>query len=62
MCPDAFHCRYTHSRCRSSRPKRTMQGTTDVRSPIRISLTAVHSILKYMVREPSCMDICDVFF
>ena len=27
-----------------------MQETTDARSPIRISLTAVHSISKYTVR------------
>lgn len=62
MYPDAFHCRCTHLRCRSSRPKRTTEGTTDVRSPIRISLTAVHSILKYTVRELSCLDKCDVIF
>ena len=61
MCSDAFHCRCTHSRCRSSKPKRTMQETTDVRSPIRISLTAVHSILKYLVREASSLDKCDVY-
>lgn len=59
---DAFHCRCTHSRCRSSRPKRTMQETTDVRSPIRISLTAVPSILKCAVREPFCLGKCDFFF
>lgn len=62
ICSDAFHCRCTHSRCRSSKPKRTTQETTDVRSPIRISLTAVHSILKYMVREASSLDKCDIFF
>lgn len=32
-----------------------------MRSPIRISLTAVHSILKYMVREASSLDKCDVY-
>lgn len=60
--PDVFYCRYTHSRCKSSRPKRTMQETTDARSAIRISLTAVHSILKCAVRDPSCLDKCDFFF
>lgn len=39
-----------------------MQETTDVRSPIRISLTAVHLILKYTVRELSHLDKHDVFF
>ena len=62
VCSDAFHCRCTHSRCRSSKPKRTTQETTDVRSPIRISLTAVHSILKYTVREASSLDKCGFFF
>lgn len=59
VCLDAFHCRCTHLRCRSSRPKRTMQEITDARSPIRISLTAVHLILKCMVRESSCLDKCN---
>lgn len=39
-----------------------MQETTDVRSPIRISLTAVRLILKYTVRELSHLDKRDVFF
>ena len=33
-----------------------------MRSPIRISLTAVHSILKYTVREASSLDKCGFFF
>ena len=61
ICPDTFHCRCTRLRCRSSRPKRTMQETTDARSPIRISLTAVPSILKYMVRETSSLDKFNCF-
>lgn len=62
ICLDTFHYRCTLLRCRSSKPKKTLQETTDVRSPIRISLTAVHLILKYMVRELSCPGKCDFFF
>lgn len=57
-CLDAFRCRYTHSRCRLSRPRRTTQEITGVRSPTRTNLTAVPLISKCMVREPTHLDKC----